>query len=98
MTDSGANSIEGVEARVLALIDKVREARDENSELRGEISRLKKDLREAHAELVGLQKKYDDLQLAQASIHLSKGDVKTAKKRMTDIINKVDYCIAKLSE
>lgn len=98
MTANGENLRIEVESRVEALLSALEDSRKESETLKADVKRLKDELREAHAEIVGLQRKYDNLQLAKANISLSKGDVQAAKKRMSEIIRQIDYCIAKLSE
>lgn len=86
-----------VERNVRALISKLEESERTKILLQEDYRRLETQLQKAHAELVELQGKYNNLQLAQANIHLSKGDIKNAKRKMTEIINQIDNCIATLS-
>ncbi len=85
------------ERNVLALIDKLESCKRDISLLKEENERLEMQLRKAHADLVSLQGKYDNLQLAQAGIRLAKGDIKTARKQVSSIINQIDNCIAALN-
>ena len=45
-----------------------------------------------------LQKKYDSLKIAKASISLNKGDVKEAQKALSEIIEEINNCIAQLEQ
>lgn len=97
MTAESANFGSEVERNVRMLISRLEEIGQINETLQEDKKRLEKQLQKAHAELVELQGKYDNLQLAQANIHLSKGDTKAAKRKMTEIIKQIDDCIAALS-
>lgn len=70
---------------------------DQVTKLEQELEFTKADLRKANAENVELQRKYDNLKIASGTLSLSGGDVSEAKRKITDIMNRIDVCVDKLS-
>ncbi|MBO7368128.1 MAG: hypothetical protein J6U24_06000 [Paludibacteraceae bacterium] len=70
---------------------------DQVSKLEQELEYTKADLRKANAENVELQRKYDNLKIANGALSLSGGDVSEAKRKLTDIMNRIDVCVDRLS-
>lgn len=66
-------------------------------QLNTEIEVMKRQLTEAHVDLVELQKKYDNLLIAQTIVKAETGDVKRAKAKLTKLLETVDRCIEKLN-
>lgn len=67
------------------------------SRLEQELEFTKANLKKANAENVELQRKYDNLKIANGTVSLSGGDVSEAKRKLTDIMNRIDVCIDTLS-
>ena len=44
-----------------------------------------------------MQRKYDNLKIANGALSLSGGDVSEAKRKLTDIMNRIDACVDRLS-
>ena len=67
------------------------------SKLEQELEYTKAMLKKANADNVELQRKYDNLKIANGTLSLSGGDVSEAKRKLTDIMNRIDMCVDKLS-
>lgn len=83
--------------KIKELIELLEKQKKELSRQEHEIEFLKEELKKASAENVELQRKYDNLKIARGTISISGGDVSEAKRRLTDIMNRIDVCIEKLS-
>lgn len=66
-------------------------------QLNTEIEVMKRQLQAAHVDLVELQKKYDNLLIAQTIVKAENGDIKRAKAKLTKLLDTIDRCIGKLS-
>lgn len=66
-------------------------------QLNTEIEVMKRQLTEAHVNLVELQKKYDNLLIAQTIVKAEKDDIKRAKAKLTRLLETIDRCIGQLN-
>ena len=58
---------------------------------------LKRQLSKAYVELAELQKKYDNLLIAQSMIQAENGEIKRAKAKLTRMLETIDRCIGQLN-
>lgn len=84
--------------KVEALISLVKEKSEQLERLNQELEFTKNELKKASAECVELQSKYDNLKIAKGTVALSSGDISEAKRKITDMMEQIDVCIAKLSD
>lgn len=84
--------------KVEGLVNLLQEKDAQIALLESEIERLKKEIKDSYAENVELQKKYDNLIVAQGIISLSKKDIASAKAKLTTMMNTIDRCVEKIND
>lgn len=84
--------------KVEALVRLLQEKDAKIALLEAEKEELRKEIKRSYAENVELQKKYDNLQVAQALISLSNKDVARAKAKLTTMMKTIDRCVEKIND
>lgn len=98
MVEVYPNSLDELEKNIDALISLSENQKEQIERLIEENSNARNEILRSHAEIMELQKKYDSLKIAKASISLNKGDVKEAQKALSEIIEEINNCIAQLEQ
>ncbi|MEE0972994.1 MAG: hypothetical protein U0L34_02565 [Paludibacteraceae bacterium] len=93
----GTDFLHQLDAQVNALLQDRATQKATIRQLRTDIEVMKRQLTEAHADLVELQKKYDNLLIAHTIIHAENGEIKRAKAKLTNMLETIDRCIGKLN-
>lgn len=89
--------LQQLELKVNELLQHNKKQQATIQQLNTEIKVMKRQLQEAHVNLVELQKKYDNLLIAQTIVKAENGDIKRAKAKLTKLLDTIDRCIGKLS-
>ena len=89
--------LQQLELKVNELLQHNKKQQATIQQLNTEIEVMKRQLQEAHVNLVELQKKYDNLLIAQTIVKAENGDIKRAKAKLTKLLDTIDCCIGKLS-
>lgn len=89
--------LQQLELKVNELLQHNKKQQATIQQLNTEIEVMKRQLQEAHVNLVELQKKYDNLLIAQTIVQAENGDIKRAKAKLTKLLDTIDRCIGKLS-
>lgn len=89
--------LQQLELKVNELLQHNKKQQATIQQLNTEIEVMKRQLQEAHVNLVELQKKYDNLLIAQTIVKAENGDIKRAKAKLTKLLDIIDRCIGKLS-
>lgn len=89
--------LQQLELKVNELLQHNKKQQATIQQLNTEIEVMKRQLQEAHVNLVELQKKYDNLLIAQTIVKAENGDIKRAKAKLTKLLDNIDRCIGKLS-
>lgn len=89
--------LQQLELKVNELLQQNKKQQATIQQLNTEIEVMKRQLQEAHVNLVELQKKYDNLLIAQTIVKAEKDDIKRAKAKLTKLLDTIDRCIGKLS-
>lgn len=89
--------LQQLELKVNELLQHNKKQQAAIQQLNTEIEVMKRQLQAAHVDLVELQKKYDNLLIAQTIVKAENGDIKRAKAKLTKLLDTIDRCIGKLS-
>ena len=89
--------LQQLELKVNELLQHNKKQQATIQQLNTEIEVMKRQLQAAHVDLVELQKKYDNLLIAQTIVKAEKDDIKRAKAKLTKLLDTIDRCIGKLS-
>ena len=89
--------LQQLELKVNELLQHNKKQQATIQQLNTEIEVMKRQLQEAHVNLVELQKKYDNLLIAQTIVKTEKDDIKRAKAKLTKLLDTIDRCIGRLS-
>jgi predicted nucleic acid-binding Zn-ribbon protein len=89
--------LQQLELKVNELLQHNKKQQATIQQLNTEIEVMKRQLQAAHVDLVELQKKYDNLLIAQTIVKAEQGDIKRAKAKLTKLLDTIDRCIGKLS-
>lgn len=89
--------LQQLELKVNELLQHNKKQQATIQQLNTEIEVMKRQLQEAHVNLVELQKKYDNLLIAQTIVKAEKDDIKRAKAKLTKLLDTIDRCIGRLS-
>ena len=89
--------LQQLELKVNELLQHNKKQQATIQQLNTEIEVMKRQLQAAHVDLVELQKKYDNLLIAQTIVKAENGDIKRAKAKLTKLLDTIDRCIGKLS-
>ena len=89
--------LQQIELKVNELLQHNKKQQATIQQLNTEIEVMKRQLQAAHVDLVELQKKYDNLLIAQTIVKAENGDIKRAKAKLTKLLDTIDRCIGKLS-
>lgn len=89
--------LQQLELKVNELLQHNKKQQATIQQLNTEIEVMKRQLQEAHVNLVELQKKYDNLLIAQTIVKAEKDDIKRAKAKLTRLLETIDRCIGQLN-
>ena len=89
--------LQQLESQVNALLQERKTQQATVAQLKTDLAVMKRQLVEAHVSLVELQKKYDNLLIAQSMIQTENGDGKRAKAKLSSMLETIDRCIGKLN-
>ena len=86
-----------VEAQVVQLLDRYKNLKDENAELKRDLEKTTADLDAAKLEIAELKAKYDRLKVAKAYGWDEKSK-READSRIRKLVRDIDKCLGLLSE
>lgn len=89
--------LQQLEVKIAALLNDREKKAATIQQLRTEMEVMKRQLTEAHVNLVELQKKYQNLLIAHTIVKAENGDIKQAKAKLTSMLETIDRCIGKLN-
>ena len=85
------------ETRVHQLISMYETLKEENRRLNGELSQKDNEICAAKEEIERLNLKYETLKIARV-VSIRQDEITGAKERLSELVQKVDKCIALLNE
>lgn len=89
--------ISNFEARVRQLMHFCNSLKEENMQIRQDVSAKEAQIKQMEASFAELSTKYENLKLAQG-VTLSEDERRLAKSRYTKLVREIDKCIALLNE
>ncbi len=89
--------LQQLDAQINALLQDREAHKATIRQLKTDIEVIKRQLTEAHVDLAELQKKYDNLLIAQSMIQAENGEIKRAKAKLTRMLETIDRCIGQLN-
>ena len=97
MENRYADLIREFESNIRKLISEQKALREKNATLAAELDGKKRDLMEAHKEILDLQKEYKLLQTANG-LGGSDENRRNSRQHLNKIVREIDKCLALLSE
>ncbi len=94
---SNQETILAFETRVRQMILHFKQLKKENLELRAQIEKGKQEINDLQAKLTQADNDYNSLKMAKM-MHITDGDLESAKARVQKMIRNVNKCIAILSD
>ena len=97
MSKKDSVDVNTVEAQVVQLLDRYKNLKEENAELKSNLEKTTEDLDAAKLEIAELKAKYDRLKVAKAYGWDEKSKRK-ADSRIRKLVRDIDKCLGLLSE
>ena len=97
MSKKDSVDVNTVEAQVVQLLDRYKNLKEENAELKSNLEKTTEDLDAAKLEIAELKAKYDRLKVAKAYGWDEKSK-READRRIAKLVRDIDKCLGLLSE
>lgn len=97
MSKKDSVDVNTVEAQVVQLLDRYKNLKEENAELKSNLEKTTEDLDAAKLEIAELKAKYDRLKVAKAYGWDEKSK-READSRIRKLVRDIDKCLGLLSE
>ena len=97
MSKKDSVDVNTVEAQVVQLLDRYKNLKEENAELKSNLEKTTEDLDAAKLEIAELKAKYDRLKVAKAYGWDEKSK-REAYNRITKLVRDIDKCLGLLKE
>ena len=97
MSKKDSVDVNTVEAQVVQLLDRYKNLKEENAELKSNLEKTTEDLDAANLEIAELKAKYDRLKVAKAYGWDEKSK-READNRIRKLVRDIDKCLGLLSE
>ena len=97
MSKKDSVDVNTVEAQVVQLLDRYKNLKEENAELKSNLEKTTEDLDAAKLEIAELKAKYDRLKVAKA-YGWDEKSTREADSRIRKLVRDIDKCLGLLSE